>query len=287
MDSSTAEICTQLDSIQLNIRSLGRPPSELPTTFKKEQGKTTTVLRGSNTHGIIALNNLSFDVHRLLLPSTIETQPLIDKKLALWFLSELHAVLADALAVEASRQEDTIPPDPAPPTLQNSSLKSFESRRLSTALSLDTFRPTMQEGLLPLRTFLQPRSRIAFLNNVTVATEIPIGTLIITVKRELYKINKREESRAVITTGRLLFVPSTEASLTGVAVIFVKGVDTLIKIPRSLSTFGIHPNDAPIFRYLQTKNFTAVQDMLVTRTVSVNDRDENGNSLFGVVPFAV
>ena len=245
------------------------------------------MLCGSNTHGIIALNSLSSDVYRLLLPSTIDTQPLIDKELALWFLSELHVVLADILAVEASRQENTIPPDPTSPTVQNYSLKSFESRRLSTALSLDTFRPTMQEGLSPLRSFLQPRSRITFLNNVTVATEIPFGNLIITVKRELYEINKREESRAVITTGRLLFVPSTEASLTGVAVVFVKSIDTLIKIPRRLSTFAIHPNDAPIFRYLQGKDFTAVEDMLVTRTVSVNDRDENGNSLFWVGLFAL
>ena len=287
MDSSTAEICTQLDSIQLNIRSLGRPPPKLPAIFKNERCKTTTVVRGSYTHGITSLNSLSSDVHRLLLPSKLETQPLIEKKLALWFLSELHAIWSDVFAIEANRQGDTVPPDPASPIVQNSSVKSFELKRLPTALPLDAFRPAMQEGLSSLRSCPQSRSRIAFLDNITVATETPTGNLIITIQKALYKLRKREESVAIITTGRLLSLPSMETSLTGIAVIFIQGADSLIEIPRGLSTFSRHPRDAPIFRHLQAKDFTAVQEMLVTHTISVNDRDEDGNSLLWVLSFAV
>ena len=86
-----------------------------------------------------------------------------------------------------------------------------------------------------------------------------------------------------MTTGSLLFIPSTKALLMGVAVVFGRSTDTPMKIPRRLSTFNRYPNDALIFRHLQSKDLTAVQEILASGTISVNDRDENGNSLLWVL----
>lgn len=248
--------------------------------FKKEQRKVTTILRGCPMHGVVALNSICSHVHQLLLPSSAEIPLPIAKDLAIWFLSELHTVCVEALEAERSRQ-DIVPSGPF--TVQDLPLKSFESRPLSTTSSLDTVHQTTQEGWPSQRHFPKPRSRIALLDNVTVETKIPTGSLIIVVKKGLCEIDERVESRAVITTGSLLFIPSTKALLMGVAVVFGRSTDTPMKIPRRLSTFNRHPNDALIFRHLKSKDLTAVQEILASGTISVNDRDENGNSLLWVL----
>ena len=56
------------------------------------------------------------------------------------------------------------------------------------------------------------------------------------------------------------------------------------RIWRSLSSFGVHPRDSPVFEHIRGGKVPALQRMLSLRLVSPNDRDEDGNSLLWVSP---
>jgi len=74
--------------------------------------------------------------------------------------------------------------------------------------------------------------------------------------------------------GRIALLPKDSTSL-GFLSIFV----STPQISRSIRSFRIHPDDAPIFQYLNAHNADKVRELLQSREVDPNDRDASGRSL--------
>ena len=51
---------------------------------------------------------------------------------------------------------------------------------------------------------------------------------------------------------------------------------------KTLSTCGVHSQDSPVFGHLRNGDTVAIKRMLSLRTISPNDRDEDGNTLLWV-----
>ena len=83
-------------------------------------------------------------------------------------------------------------------------------------------------------------------------------------------------------TGRLFFLPERGSTLSGLVIHCRRDLTIAPHLPRTLSTFKCHPGNAPVFSALRNGDLAAMQEILSSRLVLPNDRDEDGKSLLHV-----
>lgn len=74
--------------------------------------------------------------------------------------------------------------------------------------------------------------------------------------------------------GRIALLPKNNTS-PGLLAIFV----STPRISRSVRSFRVHSDNAPIFQHLKSQNTDKVRELLQSREVDPNDRDTSGRSL--------
>ena len=245
-------------------------------------GKATFLLHGSAIDGAASLVVIYPEIHRILLPSGPEVDTSFPKDVALWFLSQLHALLADILEDE-SHQMTTRPPDPCSsesPEDDGTDIRNGEStlQTLPTSKSLRG----VHRDIPPRYTYSRPLAPFSPIETILIETNISTGSISMIVKREIIQA-ERGISRGQRMIGRTIFIPNQDSSLAGITTESIRHFDGVNRIPRTISTFGIHLDHSPIFEYLKARDICMVRKMLSERQISPNDRDESGNSLLWVI----
>jgi hypothetical protein len=276
IDSQLCRIRKGVDTVKSLTTGLSGPQA----TAAKNDCKATVLLHGSATDGATSLGELCHDIQHILLHSEPGISPAMSPDAAFWLLSQLHALIADVWAGEAHELA------PWSPKLSCSGSQIHRAafsdggivRRSS---SWNILSPTVCKGISSRRRFPRSLAPAPFVETAAVGANIPTGKLFIIVKREFTEVGKID-STGVISVGRILFVPAMGSSVAGITAVFVRCIDAMSRIPRTLSTFNVQQGNSPIIEYLKGGDVVMVRNMLSEHTVSPNDRDESGNSLLWV-----
>jgi hypothetical protein len=88
--------------------------------------------------------------------------------------------------------------------------------------------------------------------------------------------------RDTITRARLVFIPTAFSLLASVVVKLISCFRDHTKLHRTVSTFGVQPDGSEVFSHIRSGNVNGFRTMLEAGAISVNDRDQRGNSLLWV-----
>jgi hypothetical protein len=276
---STARIEKGVDTVQSLILRLNVPQA----ATAKNDCKATVLLFGSEIDGAASLCILCPEIYRILLPSEPDIPRVIFPEATFWLLSQLHALLADVWAGEV-HELATLPLSLYCSRSRNHWTAPSDGESVRQSSSWNMLSPTVRGDIRSHRTFPRSLTPVPFAETAVVEIDISTGKLFIIVKKEFTEVG-RMNLKGVISVGRFLFVPAMDSSLVGIAAVFVRCIGAIARIPRTLSTFGVQPDNSPIFEYLKGRDMAMVRNMLSEKRVSPNDRDESGNSLLWVKVF--
>jgi len=207
------------------------------------------------------------------------------KGIAKWFLSQLDSILSDL-------EEDE--PQELMPWLQN---YLYGPRYLSAGGKYGGIHETVPAIVPPSRTSRRVRhedlardmrpkfqTRISPIESTVVEGDIPNGTICMIVKREIVNVQAWSQTDQKII-GRAVFIPKHDCLLAGITVDFARHFQGGNEIPPTLSTFGTHLDNSPVFKYLKAGDTNMIREMLSRRQISPNDCDQRGNKLLLVTEF--
>lgn len=239
-----------------------------------------TVLHGSAGDATASLGLLYLDIKNLLFATELASAPNVPREIALWIVSQLHALLSDLFEEEA-QQLAGYPTKPLPYQPQNHLQSSRDGANWAQDLPSNFSSRNSFRNVVSQRGYPRASNLDRLWETMIVESTISSGKLSVTVKRES-EVGK-PNSKPPNTMGRIVFIPGLKTSLTGVATELVRQFNPVISISRKISTFSVHPNNSPIFEHLKSREVAMVHKMISNRKVSPNDRDENGNSLLWVI----
>jgi hypothetical protein len=239
------------------------------------------VIYGSLSDGVALLELLHDDIRRILFPSGSATTPNIPRDVALWLLSQWHALLTDLLLLEEEQElmecpTKRIPYHPHEPSPEFRGWRD-QSQAVPPVVSLHSSRRNV--------TFQQKNKiehKATSCATGRVETTISAGNLSFTIEWGPLESGKADSKRRN-TAVRALFIPEQGTSQVGIAIQIARKIYTTPSTSRIISTSVFHPNNSPIFAYLEAGDKSMVCELLSTKKVSPNDRDENGNALLWVI----
>jgi hypothetical protein len=256
--SSYDHFFTIMDFLERNVHQVQ------PSTTEDVR-KSTVLLYGSARAASASLNTLCPNLHDILFNPRLEFPPNFSKDIALWFLSQFHALLAELLEEEAQKVK----------ALSSKGLTA-ESRSGSSKCGRRASRPRLPPSTIASFNFCKDKTSRRkhvrqsksgpFCETATVETRMDAGLLLLQIEVELSA--RMISSNWKRNRGRLLFLPGHESPLSGVATEFVRRIDPAISDARTLSVFGVHPNNSLVFEYFRAKDVAMVRNMLSERKIS-------------------
>lgn len=119
------------------------------------------------------------------------------------------------------------------------------------------------------------RKRKAAVENAFIDVNLPIGNV------RLFLVLHQQNGKML--GARLLYIPARhmQSNLKGVIAGCMRDQRSQM-LARSLSTFQVHPEGSDALEHIRQGNLKAILDLLTTRRIYPNDRDEDGDSLLMV-----
>jgi hypothetical protein len=262
-DGNFSIIRTRIDTLELLVRHMYQPQP-----YTAGRSETRTIIRhGSSKNGVTSLEILCPQVRQLLLPAGLGFDGPFPREDALWFRSQLHALLSDILEDE-SHESISLPSDLCSINSPEQSQRAGHVSENERSISSRHAHPKSPVRVSPIETIL-------------VEADFSYGNICTILKTEfLDGEGPSQKDRRII--GRTVFIPRHESPLSGIIAEFTRCFRRGNEIPRMLSTFGIHLDESPIFEYLKAGDTNMICKLLSARQITPNDRDQRGNSLLWV-----
>ncbi|KAK4159919.1 hypothetical protein QBC43DRAFT_326346 [Cladorrhinum sp. PSN259] len=260
--ASSVHISRQLNEIeQLQRQQL---LSIAPSINNSTSPWAFTSIKGSATTCAEILNAISPTLYRLLSNSSTSIGSASEAE---WVVSRLvYGVLSDAISGRLKASLDT-PLERAIPESPSSSGPSPgpPGQLIKTIFFASGSRPTLHS---------------------MASMEIQEESSHVNLTLQTHRVTAAEQSafnRATIKQGRLYVeMKTTQPSVhagTGTVITVFESTGNQTLLLRYLTTFARHPRDSPVFTFIKDGNTAAIQRLLSLRTISPNDRDEDGRSL--------
>ncbi|KAH0542950.1 hypothetical protein FGG08_002719 [Glutinoglossum americanum] len=252
---------TRVDEVLLSL-------NDLHVSVIQKSNANTAIIIGSAVKAAASLSAVYPYLHYVISQTTkAAVAPLLTPDDIQWLEHEFKTLLADVS--ESAAKE----------------LRIQQIDRTFRGLRRPT-QPTAQQREYLLKEKLcnsGPRSKskkrkLSMLQESAVNIDLPMGRLVVFFSEEAWDHGSQNSGR-IMNGVRLVFYPHRGLYISGFAAASLRYLGGDFKIAPSISTFGVHPCDSPVFGFIECGNLAAIRELLRKFQVSSNDRDENGNSL--------
>lgn len=254
-ESNMGVIVTSQDRMQMQLRDITAALKELQIGIIQGQHATTTLIFGSATDAAIALSHVFLCIRQIysICSAAIGVSESLRKNNANWLQLQFNEILADVHSASASE------------------LRHSKREKVRQSGQMLPARVAQKQFLQARRQICRKRKASSCHEHMEVS--LAYGNAILFFSKDDY------EGR--INAVRIVFKPSIRplGGLKGFSAVSIRNAATGRLIGRSISAYGVQPNDSPIFSFIDSGNITGVRQLLSTRQVNPDDRDEDGNSL--------
>lgn len=269
---NSSQTSTQLSQLSGDIKDLFNG-FQLRLCTLSESNTITTVFHGSPTQAAKSLDYLSPHISELISIISAGTQLGSSAEHLSGFVGEFERLLDDAVTAKVMELKA------APAGADQHQLSSIDPVKMRQNLLKDAVRTFRGKGAtrggLPGHETRVANIALPGVVHKEVQTNLPTGTFYVIVGTTTAVHHSAQRTWML----RLLFIPNIIFRINGLAATFINTMDDTTKIGPFVSTFGIQPNESPIFAHIWEGDIVEVQELFSAKKASVSDRDEYGTSL--------
>jgi len=253
-------LTTAVSKLEDHMDTLGK----LEVSVASNGHIATATICGSAVQGAATLSSLYPLLHHILVKAASGQNGYISRAESFWLDTEVKRLLKDVWLVGAEE-------------IQKENQGRLREPAKRQPFSATTLYPPARGSLVPYFPKAEGLTSILGSSEYT----LPNGKLVVVRKSERISYGVQSRVRS-ISTFRIIYIPSADRGLSGIAASFVQSFGVPISVQPSLRIFGIHPDNALIFNFLRKRDNIGVRSLLSSGSVTPNDRDTTGQSILCV-----
>ena len=269
LDNFAADTNRRFQSLQDDIRGIQIRLNQLNFSMPNGDGFVTEIFNGSAVQISTALGLLHSHLSEAIAAiARHEYGMSTSRQDREWLKKQFESLLADASHL-AARELTHHSSRPRPKHLWRPSQPLLVQRTFLRAKESSNHVCSASGGLARSRKRKTPMT-----DERIIQLDLSVGKLNLYLTEEPFGSGNRGTGR--VCGARILFFPHPGLCIYGLA------ASAAVGLPRMLSTFGVHPNSAPIFSHIENRDINEIQQLLALGKVRPTGRDEDGESLLWV-----